>query len=155
VTVIVEQQRQRVEFQVPRSASASWLLRCTSTIRSCSIRSAKFASGEGEHWFATGLEDGSVHVYSYSTPDAASAAFPAHPHKPVTSLAVHPTEPSLLTAADGDPWIKLWRRRSNDDGSTSWMCAQQFNNQSGGSVQRLTFDVSACASLSDQGVKVC
>ncbi|RLM69920.1 uncharacterized protein C2845_PM17G05320 [Panicum miliaceum] len=144
----------RVAFQVTRKVSVRSLVPSfyvTSTIvtRTCVIRSAKFVAG-GEDWFATGLDDGWVHVYSCATPDMARMEFVAHPGRPVTSLAVHPTggEPSLLTAADGATSIKLWRWGS--DGG--WRRAQEFNNPNGGSVQRLTFDGGAFACLSDEGI---
>jgi WD40 repeat protein len=127
---------------------------------SCSvIRSAKFI---GEHWFAAGLENGWVLVYSYTTTTdtnttekaAAVKELQAHPGKPVTSLAVHPTKPFLLTASSCDTSIKLWNWNKD------WMCAQTFDNLDGGSVQEgLTFDatsdINTSSSASDCCTKVC
>lgn len=82
----------------------------------------------GEDWFVAGDDKGSVHVYSYTTEDKVKE-FEAHPGNSVRYLAVHPTEPLLLTA--GHQLVKLW------DWSQGWTCIREIDAH--GSVHALTF----------------
>ncbi|OEL20851.1 hypothetical protein BAE44_0018130 [Dichanthelium oligosanthes] len=78
--------------------------------------------------------------------------FEAHGEKRVDSLAVHPTDPLLLTASSQDKSIKLW------DCDRGWACTRVFEHD--GSVRHLEFgpwDTNTFASYSPlhKDVKVC
>ncbi|XP_062182925.1 uncharacterized protein LOC133887032 [Phragmites australis] len=94
------------------------------------ITSAKFIARE--QWFATVDEDGCVHVYAYTTKDKVKE-FEAHKGLRYVVLAVHPTDPFLLTGSYGDTWVKLW------DWSKGWECTRRFDVHSY-FVRRLMFD---------------
>ncbi|WVZ94365.1 hypothetical protein U9M48_040264, partial [Paspalum notatum var. saurae] len=87
------------------------------------VRSIKFIAREKR--FAAGDEDGWVHVYAYTTKDK-MMQFEAHHGKSVDSLAVHPTEPFLLTSSPNNTLIKLW------DWSQEWMCIRTFDRPNRG-----------------------
>ncbi|OEL24219.1 hypothetical protein BAE44_0014762 [Dichanthelium oligosanthes] len=79
--------------------------------------------------------------------------FEPHGGKQVDSLAVHPTDPLLLTASMLDRSIKLW------DWAQGWICTRVFDNRD--EVGHLEFgprDTNTFASYSCSGhgdVKVC
>ncbi|CAO2140924.1 unnamed protein product [Urochloa humidicola] len=113
------------------------------------IFSAKFIARE--QCFATGVGDiiGLVRVYSYTT-KARVMEFEAHGGEPVSSLAVHSTEPFLLTASYQDKWIKVW------DWAQGWLCTRVFDAHDQG-VRSFTFDprnANTYASASRDDVKV-
>ncbi|TVU20676.1 hypothetical protein EJB05_36895, partial [Eragrostis curvula] len=89
-------------MQVTRKSGMLYFLTNTSKLASCS---AKFIARE--QWFATGDGDGYLHVYDYTTTDKIKE-FQAHRHKVVDSLAIHPTQPFLLSSSSSDMMIKLW-----------------------------------------------
>lgn len=113
----------------------------------CNINSAKFITGE--EWIATGDDDGWVHVYSYTT-KAKIKEVDAHHGKPVSSLAVHPTLPFLLTSSSCDNWIKLW------DWGKGWKCIKKFDNERFPScITWNPWDTNTFAGASFWGIKVC
>ncbi|GJN28492.1 hypothetical protein PR202_gb16624 [Eleusine coracana subsp. coracana] len=79
------------------------------------VYSAKFI--EREEWLVAGDGDGTIYVYSYET-DEEVTSIEAH-EGDVTSLAVHPTSPFLLSSSD-DRLIKLW------DWEKGWECSKTF-----------------------------
>jgi coatomer subunit beta' len=72
--------------------------------------------------FVTGDDQGYIHVYSYIKMEKLQK-FRAHA-KGVTSLAVHPSEPLVLSASD-DKLIKLWNWEAD------WQCIRTFQGHSG------------------------
>nr|TKW00025.1 hypothetical protein SEVIR_8G082100v2 [Setaria viridis] len=111
------------------------------------VYSVKFIAKE--KWFATGVGHGHVRVYDYTstTKDIMIKKIKAHGGKPVTSLAVHPTYPYLLTSSQDDNSIKLW------DWGHGWSCARTFDGHTGG-VGSLTFsrwDINSFASVGYDG----
>ncbi|CAL4985632.1 unnamed protein product [Urochloa decumbens] len=99
------------------------------------IHSTKFIVGE--QWFAAMDGNGSVHIYDYTT-NKKMMEFQAH-YCPtpgvlpiiVMLLAVHPTEPLLLTAHHKT--IKLW------DWSQEWACTRTFDAGDDGLLMSLEF----------------
>ncbi|CAL4989539.1 unnamed protein product [Urochloa decumbens] len=77
----------------------------------------------GEKWFAAGDENGSVHVYSYTSQDKVKEFQAHHPGRWVELLSVHPTDRLLLTANKYDGSIKLW------DWGQGWTCTRVFVDQ--------------------------
>lgn len=69
----------------------------------CSVRTAKFVARK--QWIVCGSDDMFVRVYNYNTMDKIKS-FEAHTDY-IRSIAVHPTQPYLLTCSD-DMLIKLW-----------------------------------------------
>ena len=67
------------------------------------VRTAKFVARK--QWIVCGSDDMFVRVYNYNTMDKVKA-FEAHTDY-IRSIAVHPTQPYLLTCSD-DMLIKLW-----------------------------------------------
>lgn len=94
------------------------------TITSVKAIAAKqcLAIGDGNGW---------VHVYPYTTNGDIGwfgdmiNRFEAHSGGSIQALAVHPSEPFLLTKSSLGGPIKLW------DWSKGWKCSQIFDNQSG------------------------
>lgn len=87
--------------------------------QSHTIRSVKFITGR--QWFVAGDASGLVHVYAYATRDKVKV-FESHSGTVLSSLAVHPTDPLLLTASSSDKSIKLW------DWGRDWTCTRVFEN---------------------------
>jgi len=83
------------------------------------VYSAKFI--ERVEWLVAGDGDGTICVYSYDT-EQEVANFEAHEGE-VTSLAVHPSCPLVLSASD-DHLIKLWNWEKG------WECTQTFEGHS-------------------------
>lgn len=119
----------------------------TSTIY-VSICSGKFIARQ--QWFAIGDEEGCVHVYDYSAKHNKVQEFQALCGISVDLLAVHPSNPFLLTASSStNSEIKLW------DWSHRWKCTRTFERQSW--VHSLTWslqDSDTFISGSGTGVKV-
>ena len=67
------------------------------------VRTAKFVARK--QWIVCGADDMFVRVYNYNTMDKIKS-FEAHTDY-IRSIAVHPTQPYLLTCSD-DMLIKLW-----------------------------------------------
>jgi len=84
----------------------------------CWVYSAKFIARE--QWFITGDDNGWIHVYSYTTKDKMTE-FEAHHGTFLDTMAVHPTEPLLLTSTPNVTSIKLW------NWSKEWMCIRTFD----------------------------
>ncbi|CAM0885730.1 unnamed protein product [Alopecurus aequalis] len=74
-----------------------------------------------KQWFIAGDVDGNIHVYTYTTKYKLKE-FQAH-KRWVTSLAVHPTDPFVLSSGD-DNLIKLWNWESG------WECIRSFQEHS-------------------------
>ncbi|RCV37536.1 hypothetical protein SETIT_8G071300v2 [Setaria italica] len=75
-----------------------------------------------EHWLVSGDDDGSVHVYTYTTMGKVKEFIAHHDRHPVDVLSVHPSCQFLLTASTfvGTP-IKLW------DWGQAWICTRTIN----------------------------
>ncbi len=67
------------------------------------VRAAKFISRKS--WLVAGSDDMTVRVFNYNTHEKVTA-FEAHQDY-IRSVAVHPSQPFVLTASD-DMLIKLW-----------------------------------------------
>lgn len=75
-----------------------------------------------EQWFAMGDWDGWVHICAYDT-KLKVKEFEAYSDDRVSSLAVHPTHPFLLTSSGSGTLIKLW------DWEQDWMCTRTFDTE--------------------------
>lgn len=116
------------------------------------VYSVKFIAQE--KWFATGDGHGWVNVYTHTGgTKKLIKKIGAHGGKPVTSLAVHPTYPYLLTASKFHNLIELW------DWGQGWLCIRRFDGHTAG-VGNLMFnrwDIKSFASVGydDREAKVC
>jgi WD40 repeat protein len=72
-----------------------------------------------KQWLVAGSSDGFVHVYKYEKKLEKITRFEAH-NLDVCSLAVHPTQPYVLSGSRAQ--IKLWEW----DQPWSWKCIQTF-----------------------------
>ncbi|KAM9853533.1 uncharacterized protein ACBR49_004342 [Aulostomus maculatus] len=79
------------------------------------VRVAKFLPRK--HWAIAGADDMQIHVFNYNTLERVHM-FEAHTDY-IRSIAVHPTQPYILTCSD-DTLIKLW------DWDRKWTCSQVF-----------------------------
>ena len=86
-----------------------------------SVCSVKFIAQE--KWLAVGDGEGYIYVYAYTDTYKLYVVtrFRAYCHKSVDSLAVHPTEPYLLSLSAFDRKIKLW------DWSKGWEKIKEFD----------------------------
>ena len=86
-----------------------------------SVCSVKFIAQE--KWLAVGDGEGYIYVYAYTDTYKLYVVtrFRAYRHKSVDSLAVHPTEPYLLSSSAFDRKIKLW------DWSKGWEKIKEFD----------------------------
>ncbi|KAM0924030.1 hypothetical protein ACQ4PT_005153 [Festuca glaucescens] len=107
---------------------------------------------ERKQWFVAGSMDGFICVYNYKTEVQKITSFRSETDARlyrVSSLAVHPTKPYVLSSCH--PYIKLWNWEKN------WECIQRFTEQSR-STDQLTFnpkDANSFASASsDHTVKI-
>ncbi|CAN6381916.1 unnamed protein product [Urochloa humidicola] len=94
------------------------------------INATKFIARE--QWFTAGDQDGFVHVYAYTTKDKVKEFKADDGGRTVNLLAIHPTDPLLLTASTFDKLIKLW------DWGQGWICTRVFDNMDD-TVWRLMF----------------
>ncbi|CAN6373288.1 unnamed protein product [Urochloa humidicola] len=94
------------------------------------INAAKFIARE--QWFTVGDQQGFVHVYSYTTKNKVKEFKADDGCRALNLLAIHPTNPLLLTASTYDKLIKLW------DWGQDWTCTRVFDNMDD-TVWRLTF----------------
>ena len=121
-----------------------------------SVCSVKFIAQE--KWLAVGDGEGYIYVYAYTDTYKLYVVtrFRAYRHKSVDSLAVHPTEPYLLSSSAFDRKIKLW------DWSKGWEKIKEFD------VKPSTYEDGVCSVkfnprdtnsfacvLYDKTVKVC
>ncbi|KAL2012634.1 hypothetical protein VTN00DRAFT_159 [Thermoascus crustaceus] len=83
------------------------------------VRAGRFIARK--NWIVCGSDDFQLRVYNYNTSEKITA-FEAHPDY-IRSIAVHPTQPFVLTASD-DMTIKLW------DWERGWKCVQVFEGHS-------------------------
>uniref|UniRef100_A0A146QJL8 Coatomer subunit beta' n=1 Tax=Fundulus heteroclitus TaxID=8078 RepID=A0A146QJL8_FUNHE len=79
------------------------------------VRVTKFVARK--HWIIAGADDMQIRVFNYNTLDKV-CMFEAHCDY-IRSVAVHPTQPFVLTSSD-DMLIKLW------DWDRKWTCCQVF-----------------------------
>uniref|UniRef100_A0ACD5TSF7 Uncharacterized protein n=2 Tax=Avena sativa TaxID=4498 RepID=A0ACD5TSF7_AVESA len=107
---------------------------------------------ERKQWFVVGLSNGYINVYTYETKVQKITSFRAKgsllPN--IYSLAIHPTEPYVLSSCNGN--IQLW------DWDKNWQCIRTFEKSSYFSLQyELTFnpiDTTEFASAERNEVKV-
>ena len=103
-----------------------------------------------KEWILAGGGDACIYVYSYDTWKMVKT-FQAHNNQ-ITSLAIHPTEPYVLSASY-DLVIKMW------DWENGWKSTRKFEDAHSSSVMQIAFnpnDVKAFASVSkDYTLKVC
>ncbi|KAJ5882066.1 uncharacterized protein N7529_000738 [Penicillium soppii] len=83
------------------------------------VRAGRFIARK--NWIVCGSDDFQLRVYNYNTSEKITS-FEAHPDY-IRSIAVHPTQPFVLTASD-DMTIKLW------DWEKGWKCVQIFEGHS-------------------------
>ncbi|KOS39319.1 hypothetical protein ACN38_g9839 [Penicillium nordicum] len=83
------------------------------------VRAGRFIARK--NWIVCGSDDFQLRVYNYNTSEKITS-FEAHPDY-IRSIAVHPTQPFVLTASD-DMTIKLW------DWEKGWKCVQVFEGHS-------------------------
>ncbi|KMK61937.1 COPI vesicle coat beta' subunit [Aspergillus fumigatus Z5] len=83
------------------------------------VRAGRFIARK--NWIVCGSDDFQLRVYNYNTSEKI-ASFEAHPDY-IRSIAVHPTQPFVLTASD-DMTIKLW------DWEKGWKCVQVYEGHS-------------------------
>ncbi|BDD58203.1 hypothetical protein MPDQ_003357 [Monascus purpureus] len=79
------------------------------------VRAGRFIARK--NWIVCGSDDFQLRVYNYNTSEKITS-FEAHPDY-IRSIAVHPTQPFVLTASD-DMTIRLW------DWEKGWKCVQIF-----------------------------
>ncbi|KAK1606932.1 hypothetical protein QYE76_030605 [Lolium multiflorum] len=103
-----------------------------------------------KQWFLVGTSDGFIHVCSYETEIEKITSFRAGKSL-VTSMAIHPTQPYVLSSAEDSP-IKLW------NWDKGWECTQTFHDEHSRIIRQVTFnpmDTKSFASASsDQTVKI-
>ncbi|XP_062197393.1 uncharacterized protein LOC133900323 isoform X2 [Phragmites australis] len=102
-----------------------------------------------KHWVVAGDGDGCIHVYNYNKAERVQK-FKALSEQ-ITSLAIHPTEPYVLSASY-DFEIKLW------DWENDWNSTRKFEEEHSDSVMQVVFnakDAKAFASVSkDKSLKI-
>jgi len=108
---------------------------------------AKFVARN--QWFVAGDKDGYIHVYCYKAMQQL-AHFKAHLH--IGDLAVHPTEPYVLSASFYEGNVKLW------DWEKGWKCTRIFEFADFDHVYGVTFlnikDTDTFAVHGDSEIKV-
>uniref|UniRef100_A0ACD5U3G9 Uncharacterized protein n=1 Tax=Avena sativa TaxID=4498 RepID=A0ACD5U3G9_AVESA len=94
------------------------------------VHVAKFIARE--KWLVAGDSSGCIHVYSYEEHEDV-VTFDAH-DSCITTLAVHPTDPFVLSSSDdADHLIKLW------EWNKDWECTRIFGGHTG-RVTQVTFN---------------
>jgi len=81
------------------------------------VTAAKFIARK--QWFVAGDQGGYIHVYCYKAMQRL-AHFKAHRSLHIQDLAVHPTEPYVLSASLDEGNVKLW------DWEKGWECTRIF-----------------------------
>ena len=81
------------------------------------MTAAKFIARK--QWFVAGDQGGYIHVYCYKAMQRL-AHFKAHRSLHIQDLAVHPTEPYVLSASLDEGNVKLW------DWEKGWECTRIF-----------------------------
>ncbi|KAJ1274532.1 hypothetical protein BS78_05G069800 [Paspalum vaginatum] len=105
-----------------------------SRVAPCSVFSVKFIVRDQRLAIAAGDVYGWVHVINASSNMMNKVrTFEAHPDKRIDSLAVHPTNPLLLSSSREDSTIMLW------DWDQGWVCTRKFDGHTGG-VRCLAFN---------------
>ncbi|KAM3335101.1 hypothetical protein ACQJBY_029486 [Aegilops geniculata] len=95
-------------------------------------------------WFVAGTSDGVIHVYNYDNKIQKLRSFRAASDCFITSMAVHPTHPYVLSSAHCD--MKLW------DWDSGWECTQSFVQEHSDTIHQVVFnpvDTNIFASASD------
>ncbi|KAL6868106.1 hypothetical protein ACP4OV_014951 [Aristida adscensionis] len=104
-----------------------------------------------KQWIVTGDWAGYMHVCCYKTMQRLKR-FKAH-DKSVSGLAIHPTEPYVLSASFDEQTVRLW------DWEKDWECTRTFNFADfGGVVYEATFnpnDKNTFCVRSNAGIKIC
>uniref|UniRef100_A0ACD5TBM6 Uncharacterized protein n=1 Tax=Avena sativa TaxID=4498 RepID=A0ACD5TBM6_AVESA len=104
-----------------------------------------------KQWFLAGTNEGFIHVVSYGTETVQEIMSFRASSTYVTSMAIHPTQPYVLSSARDSP-IKLW------DWDKGWECTRTFEDEQSGTIRQIAFnpvDTNCFASASDdQTVKV-
>nr|CDM85886.1 unnamed protein product [Triticum aestivum] len=106
------------------------------------IHSVKVVSRK--KWFVAGTSDGVIHVYNYDNKIQKLRSFRAASDCFITSMAVNPTRPYVLSSAYRD--MKLW------DWSKGWECRHSFVEEHSDTIRQVAFnpmDTSIFASASD------
>jgi coatomer subunit beta' len=83
------------------------------------VRAGRFIARR--NWLVAGSDDFQLRVVNYNTAEKVTS-FEAHPDY-IRAIAVHPTQPFVLTASD-DMTIKLW------DWEKGWKCVQVYEGHS-------------------------
>ncbi|CAM0908696.1 unnamed protein product [Alopecurus aequalis] len=87
------------------------------------VSSVKFVAHKG--WFVVGSDDGFIRVYNYKKEMEEITSFRAHDtYAFVSSLAIHPTQPYVLSARAMEIKLFDW-----DHGWFGWKCMQTFKEQ--------------------------
>ncbi|XP_040260624.1 uncharacterized protein [Aegilops tauschii subsp. strangulata] len=95
-------------------------------------------------WFVAGTSDGVIHVYNYDNKIQKLRSFRAASDCFITSMAIHPTRPYVLSSAHRG--MKLW------DWDNDWECTQSFVQEHSDTIQQVAFnpvDSNMFASTSD------
>ncbi|KAK3136822.1 hypothetical protein QOZ80_5BG0442980 [Eleusine coracana subsp. coracana] len=108
-----------------------------------------------KNWIVAGNSAGGIYVYSYGYPEKIIHHLKQAHSKSVVSLAIHPTEPYVLSASE-DGYIKLW------DFENEWNVMQVFGHfvfpwQELHVHQHVTFnpkDASIFVSVQDNRIKI-
>ena len=110
---------------------------------------AKFVARN--QWFVAGDKNGYIHVYCYKAMHRL-AHFDAHRSLHIQDLAVHPTEPYVLSASFDVGKVKLW------DWEKDWECTRIFEFVGFDQIYRINFlnikDTDTFAVRGDAGIKV-
>lgn len=104
---------------------ANTMITLLNTVHSVKVISSK-------KWFVAGTSDGVIHVYNYDNKIQKLRSFRAASDCFITSMAVHPTSPYVLSSAHRD--IKLW------DWSKSWVCTQSFVQEHSDTIGQVSFN---------------
>ncbi|KAM3353919.1 hypothetical protein ACQJBY_024860 [Aegilops geniculata] len=95
-------------------------------------------------WFVAGTSDGVIHVYNYDNKIQKLRSFRAASDCFITSMAVNPTRPYVLSSAYRDMKLSDW--------SKGWECRHSFVEEHSDTIRQVAFnpmDTSIFASASD------
>jgi coatomer subunit beta' len=109
---------------------------------------AKFVARK--KWFVAGDRDGCIHVHCYKEMQRLTHL---HAHQlQIVDLAVHPTEPYVMSASSFEGNVKLW------DWEKGWECTRIFKFADFYEVHQVTFlnrkDSDTFAVFGYEGIKV-